>query len=303
MAMQFNPYKTSAVPIGSNQSVIAQLTGQVGNAIGGLGQSVQDVGTGIRSSKVAELIGSGALKGMNEQQARQAITLAGQGAVDKQTQSNINTLLGGKQSAEQAKVLADAKLMAGDKANALTQLGIKSREDIAKRSDATSRANVKTTTDLSSSNRLLNEMADIESAKVAQKNKLEQLGLQASLKPGAKTDVKDIAKDIKTMGGIDEMIDSAQNKISDRQTFVERDYSQKSKDTVKGAVKSSILNNKYLADQFRIDPEGFTTMVIDQLGTTDESLFNPFGEDEWIPNITKDTIADLEKKLKAMKGK
>ena len=116
--MQFNPNRLQAPSVaGNNQAPhLAMLINRQLSDIGGLAEKR---GQDIRTSNVAKLIGSGKLSGMSEDEARATIANVSQGDVGKQMSTNIESLLGGKRTAETADELA------------MTNLGLQKQRDFS----------------------------------------------------------------------------------------------------------------------------------------------------------------------------
>lgn len=89
----------------------------------GVGNAITQLGQGVRSGNVAELMASGALEGMSSQQAQAAMAKAGQGSVTKQMNTSIANLVGNKQKQEAAALIEN---------NALERIGLKASIDDAK---------------------------------------------------------------------------------------------------------------------------------------------------------------------------
>lgn len=301
--MQFNPYEArsnfSPSQISGNPELIRQMT----QTTDSLSDVAKLLGQGQAEQGVRELMASGKLKDMNEQEAIQA--LASKGEVGKQAQDNINSLIGRK-SAER---LAGAKLKEADvlnrnKVEAAKQSNLNALGLQAKR-DASAMSRTKEQTAQQNANRMNTEM--FQKSENQKNRNLEML--LAGDKSKFKADPDALRKVTEQHGGIPGMMDKAFKDLENDNTFFDVDYNKDSKDRISGAVQSTMLNDKYLNEQFRLNPSAYTKMVIETMGSTDVGYsptkipFTTIGEDDWTPDMSSDRVLDLKKKLKALEGK
>jgi len=104
-----------AVQARGNGAAIAALTRLMHDSGNNLGQNVNKTGQDVRSNNVNELIGNGALEGMDANQARNFIMANSKGSLNEQSNKNVQTLLADKASQEAAAIKEQ---------NALGRLGI-----------------------------------------------------------------------------------------------------------------------------------------------------------------------------------
>lgn len=288
--VQYNPLN-----VGGNN---AALLGLMTKTLDDVGTGIQDYSRQGRDEAISKLMGSGALKGLSEADARAKLLGVSKGDVGAQTQESIKSLLGGKKSAVDAQAKVDAaRLLNLNKVN-LQKNMLAGAMDRTKEQTAQSNANAFMSREQTAKQNDLNRKHAL---------KLAQLGLTA--KGANKIDPDALRKVAESQGGFDEMLNKSFESIEDDNTFFDVDYNADSRNRIKGAVKSSILNNEYLNQQFRLDPASFTRMVVETLGKTDTG-WSPvkfpgttLGEDDWVPDLTSDKIKDLELKLRSMKGK
>ncbi len=111
----YNPQRMTAQQGASNGGAIAALARLQSDAANSLGTNVLKTGQDTRSNNLNDLIGSGALNGMNAAQQEQFMLANAGGSLNEQTNKNTQALLANQQK-EEASALANV--------NQLEQLGI-----------------------------------------------------------------------------------------------------------------------------------------------------------------------------------
>ena len=99
--MQYNPRRETAIRAPFNPQV-AQYDKMFINQLNKLGDTAGEIGQDVRSGQVADLIGSGALDSMTQDEARAAVAQLSQGDINEQTNKNVDSLFNIKSNEETA---------------------------------------------------------------------------------------------------------------------------------------------------------------------------------------------------------